>query len=91
MTGASSIFSRDDKSLDGSILSHLGSPGSASASASATYALLAVAINLDVTLDRSSIMEKITVVLCVRPGTYTGWATPSPLSLLPFIKIVASL
>jgi hypothetical protein len=34
-------------------------------------------------------MEKITVVLDVRAGT--GWANPSPLSLVPFIQIVASL
>ena len=53
----------------------------------ATYAL-AVAIYLDLTLDRRS-MEKITVVLDVRAGS--GWANPSPISLLPFIKIVASL
>jgi hypothetical protein len=40
-------------------------------------------------VDRSS-MVKITVVLCVGAGT--GWANPSrPLSLFPFIKIVASL
>jgi hypothetical protein len=53
----------------------------------ATYAL-AVAIYLDLTLDRR-LMEKITVVLDVRAGT--GWANPSPISLLPFIKIVAGL
>jgi hypothetical protein len=55
--------------------------------APATYAL-AVAIFLELALDRRS-MEKITVVLDVRAGT--GWANPSPLSLLPFIKIVAVL
>lgn len=53
----------------------------------ATYAL-AVAIYLDLTLDPSS-MEKITVVLDVRAGA--GWANPTPMSLVPFIKIVASL